>query len=1597
MELWVNIDDGRRRVYQQMTEDIQNPERRFDGAEGRPGNFCLVCISDVWHRARIVSVESGIYNVFLIDRGQPHATTGGSLAWGRSDSFVLPPETESCILADVVITERELGRAEDFLKSLPGKRFEALVQDLLTRDRIIVLNVPAVFQEMREAGLTKPIPAEEFGNLVRRRQDGDLNGGRQFQTHGRYLYPALLADAFEYVHVAEAIDPHNVFCRLLIFSGALRILAEELQQHYEEIQDSGGAQPRASGDPCAAKGADGRWNRSVLKQDAPAAADGADGAVEVMHVDEGTTELVPVDHIKPLHEKFLRMPVVTYRCRLHGVKESAAGWNKNQTDYLRSLILHQTVLATFSCHETSGDAYQVVLYANDAACLNSCFLENASPGTDPKAPDGPVPPLFPHSNTRVGLKVQETFSSTKTPTTDGGKEAVVSNGVDERRVCNGSDGPVLLNRQPAVFPSEETATSDGTLAVGRNVAVKVTCVESPRRFWCQTTEKSSSLRRLMENLQSHYAFAHPQPIAESICVARNPDDGMWYRARIVASPHSPVVDVRYIDYGHVRKVPLRDVRPIDPAFLRLSAQAFQCCLSSAGGGSDPAALSCGGSTLAAFQKSEDRCTSPDMELRCVVKAVTLDEDGLPLNVVGVEAPSDGGGRLVARQRAQEEEDPLRTAPGDAYNRSTYSLEVGGEETVSVTSCNDVSHFYCNLEKNAQLLSDINDIIQRLVAQGECRQRVLGADGVCIAKHPDARWYRGRVVENSQQIRVHFVDYGDTLVVSEADVCAFPEEVPFAKAVPVQAILLGLFDVPEDVPQEVNLWFADRAIGRTFTMSVVAKAECGKLIVDLFDGAVKVNAAVREMMGQVGPRTTATPEQQQPDSQSDQSYLPQEARDTCSDAGCVRDQRHSEISDFFTQEDQKTFEAEDKEILDVTLGGVRTHLEPEVKQPLPQTCSEGNVNICTYMRPDVSTEQMLEVFASCIVGPRYFWCQYANTEELDTISRLAQEVGQFQTDLSFSVSLDPGSPCLALFADDEQWYRAQVMRRHDNELHVVFIDYGNEADVEVTNVKSLPQALLERPPQAFLCSLDGFEESQGTWDDTVCDVFYNLLVDEPLRVTVFKILNNQATALLQHSVQIECEKTNVNKAVKEYWTPIVKNTATEEEPISENVLQRSQNVSTGIGSIHTDKNQNNCKTKMEAIGSCIVGPFFFWCQYANTEDLGEISRLCQEAGRSQLDTKFSKSLVPGSLCLALFSRDNQWYRAQVKGRQDDSFHVVFIDYGNEVDVKNVRALPQALLDVAPQAFLCSLSGFEESRGSWDDRVYDDFYNLLVNKPLKLSVLKIEKHLEMALPQNLVEIECEGEDITEALKKHWKPLSKQSIPEESPNKDAFTQDGEARSSQTHCGDPEDKANAVVYKQPTFSRSKHENVYASCIVGPCYFWCQYADTENLVEISRLCQEAGRTQPDEGDEAAVPGGPCLALFSGDSQWYRAQVMDRRDATVRVVFVDYGNEDDVDAKHVRPLPPCLLGTAPQAFLCCLNGFDGFKDSWRDDVCEDFHSLLVDRPLRVTVINTKTHPDIEVPQYTVQVEFKDVLIGEWQDVNTLMEERARQKAKLQLG
>lgn len=67
-------------------------------------------------------------------------------------------------------------------------------------------------------------------------------------------------------------------------------------------------------------------------------------------------------------------------------------------------------------------------------------------------------------------------------------------------------------------------------------------------------------------------------------------------------------------------------------------------------------------------------------------------------------------------------------------------------------------------------------------------------------------------------------------------------------------------------------------------------------------------------------------------------------------------------------------------------------------------------------------------------------------------------------------LPVGAACCARFADDKNWYRACIKENKGNKVVVAFVDYGNEQEVDVSDIRTITTELVTLPAQALKCAL-----------------------------------------------------------------------------------------------------------------------------------------------------------------------------------------------------------------------------------------------------------------------------------------------------------------------------------------------------------------------------------------------------------------------------------------------------------------------------------------------------------------------------------------------
>ncbi|KAM9211252.1 RING finger protein 17-like [Leptosomus discolor] len=67
------------------------------------------------------------------------------------------------------------------------------------------------------------------------------------------------------------------------------------------------------------------------------------------------------------------------------------------------------------------------------------------------------------------------------------------------------------------------------------------------------------------------------PVEGQACVAKR-EDGNWYRAQILGLPSHQAVLVKYVDFGNVATLTLKDIRRVKKEFLSFPEKAIRCRL-----------------------------------------------------------------------------------------------------------------------------------------------------------------------------------------------------------------------------------------------------------------------------------------------------------------------------------------------------------------------------------------------------------------------------------------------------------------------------------------------------------------------------------------------------------------------------------------------------------------------------------------------------------------------------------------------------------------------------------------------------------------------------------------------------------------------------------------------------------------------------------------------------------------------------------------------------------------------------------------------------------------------------------------------------------
>lgn len=462
---------------------------------------------------------------------------------------------------------------------------------------------------------------------------------------------------------------------------------------------------------------------------------------------------------------------------------------------------------------------------------------------------------------------------------------------------------------------------------------------------------------------------------------------------------------------------------------------------------------------------------------------------------------------------------------------------------------------------------------------------------------------------------------------------------------------------------------------------------------------------------------------------------------------------------------------------------------------------------------------------------HVYCQLSEPSISVKYERLYQDISACseQNNLPANV-LNPyiGELCLALYTEDNNWYRSQVTEIDEpsKTAEVFFIDHGNTEIVPFSSLRKLSQHFAELSPQAHECVLAHVEPvlKAERWSEKAIELIKELAIEQELTGVPIRIHRN--LLVLNLFADSDCSVTVAEQLISAgFGQPKISSSISGAS--STNSLTRTnsvQSVSSNSSKKSSKSNASNSSskridsfkefklTKDQYIDFSVVfseGIDKFYCNPSNSrKDLDALQNSLQTfyATNGTLCRKLAKNLP----CCAKFSEDESWYRAVVQNLSKDSSTVFFADYGNIDTVPNngIMEIDSQFATLPSMAIECKLAGIKPLDGqtTFSADANAKFDELVLSKDTIVALIsKVENKKAEVILYEQDEKSINQHLVSEGLVTAIKPFHEESTPKD------------LRSSSSASS--KKSVNNLKYVSTTLSAGQEEKVYISFSITPHY----------------------------------------------------------------------------------------------------------------------------------------------------------------------------------
>ncbi|XP_062954475.1 tudor domain-containing protein 6 isoform X2 [Cynocephalus volans] len=1392
----------------------------------KPGSPCASCgLDGRWYRGLLLEIfrPQRCAQVLHVDYGRKELVSCSSLRYMLPEYFRMPVVTYPCALYGLWDGGRGWSRSQvgDLKALILGQAVNAKIEFYCSFEHVYYvtlygddgINFNCVFgvqsccladrflqsqgieeeeeEEEPETVLQSQSPAEEVDEEI---------------SHPGLRSIRLKVNAFYDAQVEFVKSPSEFWIRLRKHSGTFSKLMKRMCSFYSSASKLDGVVLKPEPDDlcCVKWKENGYYRAMVTRLD--------DKSVDVFLVDLGNLVTVDWYDVRMLLPQFRQLPVLALRCTLADIWPLGKVWSQEAITFFKKTVLHKELVIHILDKEDRHYVVEILdesrtgeeniskAIAQAGYAKYQEFETKENTQVNAHSP-GHVSNHFTAENNKVsfGKKVEGKQKAKRDNTTTSVSEALTDTAV----VRNVSPGLVVQEKEKrtSVFSSlaqdffeiKPGSFCKEELEIGSTVEVKVSYVENPGYFWCQMTRNIQGFKTLMCNIQDYCKnMAAPHQGTTPACLAKRTVNGKWSRALISGAQSSEHVKVIFVDYGDKDVVPVKNIYAISEEFLKVNAQAFRCSLYNLIQPTGQNPFVWDEKAIQAFSEFVDNAWQDNLELKCTIFALASIEDEELFNVVDLLTPFQSACHFLVEKRLARPvklEKPLESSVHlHSYYYSTHDMKIGSEEFVCITYVDDPWKFYCQLARNADVLEQLSRSITQLSKTLlNLKTSPFIPGNLCLAKYTDGNWYRGIVIEKEPN-KVFFVDFGNIYVATSGEILPIPSDAYDVLLLPMQAVKCSLSDIPDYIPGEVTAWFRETILDKSLKALVVAKDPDGRLIIELYDDSIQINANISEKLGlhcykertrkkeseALFSTTETVQEKNENIKLSPSEYLSKSVEKKLYSLEILGESykpkvnsarkelkflRSSTKTNLVTQyqdsvgNNNKVFPVTTKKKEEIftepCLKATKVEATPSERK-IGDSCNKDlPLKFCELPQKTIMPGFKTTVYVSHINDLSDFYVQL--TEDEAEINHLSERLNDVKTRPEYHAGppLQRGDVICAIFPEDNLWYRAVVKKLQPNDLFSVqFIDYGNVSVVHINKIGRLNVVNAILPGLCIHCSLGGL------W---VPDIIH---CKEMMHY--FSRRTNRA--------QIRCEFVQF----QDRWEVIL---ADEHGIIAEDMISRyafSEKSQIGLSTqvikgacsksvSNTDTavflNWYNPKVKMvRAYATVIDGPEYFWCQFADTEKLQYLEIEVQTVGEQVTDLgNCIQCPHIGDPCIVRHREDGHYYRALITNISEDYLvSVRLVDFGNIEDCVDPKALwniPSELLLVPMQAFPCCLSGFNISESVCPQEGNDYFYEIITEDVLEITILEIRKDV-CDIPLAIVDLKSKGESINEKMKKYSK---------------------------------------------------------------------------------------------------------------------------------------------------------------------------------------------------------------------------------------------------